>query len=329
MKSLPDNCKPVRLLRRLTKHVIGSRDDVSRKLNHLRRRLNRVSSNKVFAVDICAQGPRFFAHLTWVLEILDYCEANGLEPNIVVSTPYLIRRKGEDWFGYYFYHRRQVPKPRRLTAYRVQHISQIGFIWYGMPRLTIAHAHQLFHKYVGVKQCIIDKCTGFYERYMAGHSVLGLHYRGSDKMANTGEGVPLSYRQFADVLSAYLERRPTFDRIFIATDEEPFIAYLRDKVGGRDIISSANRHYAKDGSPAYDLALKGGDADAYAKGEETLVDCLLLSKCAALIKTASILSGWSKIFNPQLPVIMATRPRDEFLWFPERAIVKEEQPAGC
>ena len=73
MKSLTDNCKPVRLLRRLTKHVIGLRDDVSRTLNHLRRSLNWVSENNVFAVDIYAQGPRFFAHLAMVLAVMDYC----------------------------------------------------------------------------------------------------------------------------------------------------------------------------------------------------------------------------------------------------------------
>ncbi|OQC27389.1 MAG: hypothetical protein BWX68_00037 [Verrucomicrobia bacterium ADurb.Bin063] len=329
MKSLPDNCKPVRLLRRLTKHVIGSRDDVSRKLNHLRRRLNRVSSNKVFAVDICAQGPRFFAHLTWVLEILDYCEANGLEPHIVVSTPYLIRRKGEDWFGYYFYHRHQVPKPRRLTTYRVQHISQIGFIWRGMPALTLIHAHQLFEKYVGIKREILDRCARFQNQHMAGRLVLGLHYRGSDKTSPDSEAPGISYSDFAALARDYLSKHPAIDTIFVATDESAFIAHLQRAFPAKSILFVQHEHYARGQTPAFDLANQTGDKDAYAKGEEALVDCLLLSKCTALIKTASILSGWSKIFNPQLPVIMATRPHAECLWFPERAIVKEQRSADC
>jgi hypothetical protein len=46
------------------------------------------------------------------------------------------------------------------------------------------------------------------------------------------------------------------------------------------------------------------------------------------VKTASILSGWSKVFNPTLPVVMATRPKDGVLWFPERAIFEEQQAAA-
>lgn len=54
---------------------------------------------------------------------------------------------------------------------------------------------------------------------------------------------------------------------------------------------------------------------------DALVNCLILSRCDALLKTASILSGWSKLFNPQLPVSMMSAPYEEYLWFPERDIV--------
>jgi hypothetical protein len=41
------------------------------------------------------------------------------------------------------------------------------------------------------------------------------------------------------------------------------------------------------------------------------------------MKTASLLSGWSKLFNPELPVIMLNEPKKKHLWFPEREIVKQ------
>jgi hypothetical protein len=52
------------------------------------------------------------------------------------------------------------------------------------------------------------------------------------------------------------------------------------------------------------------------------VNALLLSRCTALIRTASRLSAWSSVFNPQLPVVMLNRPHDGMVWFPEREILK-------
>jgi hypothetical protein len=42
-----------------------------------------------------------------------------------------------------------------------------------------------------------------------------------------------------------------------------------------------------------------------------------------LMKTSSFLSGWSKLFNPELTVIMLNEPHKKYLWFPEREIVKQ------
>jgi hypothetical protein len=63
---------------------------------------------------------------------------------------------------------------------------------------------------------------------------------------------------------------------------------------------------------------------------DAIVNCLILSRCEALLKTASILSAWSKLFNPRLPVVMLNRPPDEHLWFPERVLVGENlfEPLG-
>jgi hypothetical protein len=45
----------------------------------------------------------------------------------------------------------------------------------------------------------------------------------------------------------------------------------------------------------------------YRKGEEALINCLLLSRCCALIRTTSFLSAWASIFNPALPIVFAER----------------------
>jgi len=55
--------------------------------------------------------------------------------------------------------------------------------------------------------------------------------------------------------------------------------------------------------------------DSYKKSLDALVDCLILSKSAVLVKTPSMLSAWSKILNPHLKLILVgtplKQPRDE------------------
>ena len=48
--------------------------------------------------------------------------------------------------------------------------------------------------------------------------------------------------------------------------------------------------------------------DNYRKGFHALADCLLLSRCQALVKTPSALSTWSKVFGPHLNLVLVGKP---------------------
>ena len=63
-----------------------------------------------------------------------------------------------------------------------------------------------------------------------------------------------------------------------------------------------------------------GYGDAYRKGFEALVNCLLLSRCGALLKTASFLSGWAKVFAPGMETLLLNRTHVATTWFPDRDI---------
>ena len=91
-------------------------------------------------------------------------------------------------------------------------------------------------------------------------------------------------------------------KIFVATDEQPFLEYLNAANPGKIIF--------------YD-ALRSTDGQAYTtlekvqnyKGEDAIIDCLLLSSCNLLVKTSSNLSLCSSYFNPDIPVLhLTTRP---------------------
>src|SRR4029450_6672679 len=87
--------------------------------------------------------------------------------------------------------------------------------------------------------------------------------------------------------------------IFIATDEPQFVEYVRSLLPGKQLIvfrPEPVEHHTRD------------SGDNYHKGFHAVVDCLLLSGCQALIKTPSALSAWSKLFGPDLDLVLVGKP---------------------
>jgi len=68
------------------------------------------------------------------------------------------------------------------------------------------------------------------------------------------------------------------------------------------------------------LAIEGGGCK---KGEDTLVNALLPSKCSTLIRTTSMLSACASFCNPDLKVILLNKPYDNRLIYPENEILRK------
>jgi hypothetical protein len=122
---------------------------------------------------------------------------------------------------------------------------------------------------------------------------LGVHYRGTDKFS---EAPRVPYEEvMAAVRDAAHLALPRRWKLFVATDEQPFLEYARHAFPDRLICQEAIR--STDGQGLhFQLA---GD---YRNGEGAVSDCLLLSRCNYLIRTESELSLCSTLFNPHLPV---------------------------
>jgi len=73
-----------------------------------------------------------------------------------------------------------------------------------------------------------------------------------------------------------------------------------------------------------DGLIENGLEDRLRIGREALVSSLLLSNCGLLVKTPSYLSAWSKIFDPSLPVKLASPPRPDAFWFPDSRLWDEQ-----
>ena len=119
-----------------------------------------------------------------------------------------------------------------------------------------------------------------------------------------------------ETLEICLRDQPDIRAVFVASDEQLFIDFIARSVKRRPVYWRDDHYRSSDGRPVHTNVEEVG---GYEKGEDALVNALLLSKCSTLIRTTSFLSAWASIFNPALKVIMLKknkRYRGQ-LWYPE------------
>jgi hypothetical protein len=88
------------------------------------------------------------------------------------------------------------------------------------------------------------------------------------------------------------------ERMFVATDEAGFLEFMKARFGVRRISSIDCAFLSTAELPAH-----FSEGDNLKKGEEALVTMLVLSQSSLCVRTPSYLSGFSKILNPNLPVL--------------------------
>ena len=77
---------------------------------------------------------------------------------------------------------------------------------------------------------------------------------------------------------------------------------MRERFPGR--VVCLEMHRSVDGTPIDVI-----QGDNWNKGRDAVLDCLLLSRCDVLVRTASNLSLCAGFFNPRLPVVLLNRER--------------------
>ena len=132
-----------------------------------------------------------------------------------------------------------------------------------------------------------------------GYRVIGVHYRGTDKV---GEVAAVQYSVIIALIQAEIEIDPDI-KIFVATDEQRFLKEMCKNFPGKVVAIDAIR--STNGYPVHYPSHRG--AVNYQKGEEALVDCIVLSQCSKLYRTSSNLSSASMRFNPTLEVIVLSK----------------------
>jgi hypothetical protein len=270
----------------------------------------------IFSIDINYVNG-FFAQLTWCMLILKYCEDHQLIPDICLSGRYRDPNRGYNWLDYYF----DVVRPltSEEVARRVRYTKKLGaFRELGQPmphRMSLEESARIFRKYLKPKPHIIALVDDFWKHIEVKGSVVGIHFRGSDKRE---EAPRVSWDHCLQVLQDTLRIDENIKAVLVASDEQQFHDYVVQSVMGVPVFAYNDhfRYQAGDELPPHRTG--GGE---YEKGEDALINALLLSRCSTLIRTTSFLSAFSSVLNPELKVILLNKPYDNCLWYPEIEIL--------
>jgi hypothetical protein len=274
--------------------------------------INYRSKNGYYAIDIDTLAMGLGARIVNMLEILLYCDTQARVP--VIKFNYKEKPKPEvDYFKELFYYK-NLPESIQdhLKFTTIEDTSDL--IWKNYDkRLRLDMAKELFYKYLGFNRFILEEVDSFVKRRFTGKRVLGIHYRGTDKI---DEAPAIQLDNLLKHVFSFLDKDPGIDLIFVSTDDGKALKYLSEANLPVSVVFRDDAIRSDDGAQIH---LKVQNSKVVVN-HDAIVNCLILSKCDYLLKTASFLSDCSVVFNPELKVRVINAPYDYATWWPASEI---------
>jgi hypothetical protein len=216
------------------------------------------------------------------------------------SGLYFESAAGPDWWEYYFEPislgsrtnaatRVVGPHEHDMFAYRVEQT---------MPRQSGA---ALVARHIRLRPHLQATVDAYVRTKFGDAFVIGIHYRGTDKWEDAPR-VP--YEEIRAAVQRVAQSEGTAQyKLYLATDEKAFLDYMLDLYPDRVLYREMFR--STDGRP---IDVVNEDSN-HKKGEDAVIDCVLLSRTQHLIRTASNLSLCSTFFNSAVPEILLNPER--------------------
>jgi hypothetical protein len=240
-----------------------------------------------------------FATLSHCVFLCKYCFEQNIRPIFAIENELY----GKDWFDRLFRHRVWPAPDDEVESVLINNRLDINVLARGAKEneisdelTSIEEGARLFHHFLAIRDEIMQRMETEAAR-LVNERTIGVHFRGTDKLT----GLECSPVSCDEVLAAAKDAAGADRFIYLATDDLPFFELMRKR-----IPSTQLRYSRKPGGQAhYD------EPGTFQKGLEAMTDTWLLSKCSLLIKTPSIMSAWSVIFNPTLPFILIGEPKGQ------------------
>lgn len=241
-----------------------------------------------------------FHFVLYFLQEYERQSIDGLRVDFEKTGLYYDEEKGLNWWEYYF-EPIAIGNLSTLTPTIIEENTHIDPNSIEFAN-TLEQNYALIEKYIQVKKHILEKVETFQNVHFKDKYVIGLHYRGTDKVYY--EAPRVSYKKALEQVQKQINDLPEGKdyQIFIATDEIYFLNYIKSQFKDKVCFSPSKR--SSEGIPLH----LDPSRNPYQTGEDALIDALLLSKSSVLIRTSSNLSLCSRYFSPKMPAIeLSTR----------------------
>lgn len=262
-----------------------------------------MSNGIYYWMDCLSWHPGFFCSYQSIVGFLDFIEK---EPNVgykvwFESGLYFDAKYGLNWWEYYF---EPIEGGSYDTNTTVEHVGDMLKSKWNTDAISVIsrdRAAELINKYIKLKLHMKNKIDYFISCNFKEYTI-GIHYRGTDK---SSEARRVGFEEVKNEVIKVIGDRTNYI-IFVATDEQIFINYMKAQFGDKVVYTSARRS-TDNGTPIHH---KDGKIvpNRYQLGEEAVIDCYLLSRCDILIRTHSNLSSSAANINPTLPIINLNVP---------------------
>jgi hypothetical protein len=249
-----------------------------------------------------------YHYLLGAFDKIDKGDYSGAKVDFEKVGPYYDPARGSNWFEYYFNPidftdpscSNAPQKPFSPQEYGDLACYAEGVYHFEHDRLPPDRARYLVEKYFPLKPEIQKEIDQFANQHFSSSDyVVGVHYRGTDKTCNSTacEARRVGYDEMTQAIHDHMATVASDDqnkmKIFVASDEQPFVDHLKQSFPGKVIASPSKK--STNGKP-----LHLGAQDPYQSGKEALIDANLLAKLPnVLIRTSSNLSKFSSLIIRQ------------------------------
>ena len=270
-------------------------------------------------------GVGLFAHLNWALWSSWWAERHGRVLKIECTSPNYAPDGGKgDWLHALLQRKAPFPEGRAkvLTVQRWEYLPIA--LEHGTP-LSIRDGRDVLRRHFALADTLAQQLAAFKQAHFHGDFIVGLHYRGTDKIIEApriayGDAVRAA-RRALEAAAASLHGTPV--ALFVASDEAGFVQHVQEELADFRVVTVAETLRSANGEP---LHQSGGQG--LRKAQEALLDSLLLGESDVLIKTASGLSGWAPILGKEMPIVILSEAFERCATYPDSEIAQHAFQEG-
>ncbi len=276
------------------------------------------------AIRFQSPGNGLFAHLSWCMHAAAWADRNERQVSFRCTSPqYTENDSGEDWLPMLLSQPNQV-EAMAWPEITVTEFEQLPFFAEPWPN-ELTGARDLFKKHFAVAPPLAAAATNLARLLWRDRYVVGLHYRGTDKVAEAAPLPPEAAIESARLALVAARGLGVSDPVlFVATDERAFLERVRTDLPAEQVVSLPEAVRAGAGTALHKAGLASGNRLA----REAMLDCLLLGKSRVLLKTASMLSAWSLLLERPASVVMLSQPYPHCIFFPDNLAIRAAFPRG-